>query len=87
MGAQRRRLLAASWKMHFVHAQALEYLRAFTERVRGLRTTEIVLLQLDNFGELCYSFNLTRVGVCFPLTWWCPMFRIFILSHRTRLER
>lgn len=43
MGAQRRRLLVANWKMHFVHAQALEYLRAFTERVRGLRTTEIVL--------------------------------------------
>ncbi|MCS7273928.1 MAG: triose-phosphate isomerase [Candidatus Bipolaricaulota bacterium] len=39
----RRKLLVANWKMHFVRAQALEYLRVFTERVRGVQKTEIVL--------------------------------------------
>ncbi|MFN4219265.1 MAG: triose-phosphate isomerase, partial [Candidatus Bipolaricaulia bacterium] len=43
MGGERRRLLVANWKMHFVRAQALEYLKIFTERVRGLHKTELVL--------------------------------------------
>ncbi len=42
MGA-RRRLLVANWKMHFVRAQALEYLKIFTERVRNITKTELVL--------------------------------------------
>nr|BAL59735.1 triosephosphate isomerase [Candidatus Acetothermum autotrophicum] len=36
-------MLVANWKMHFVRAQALEYLRVFKERVQAVRTTEIVL--------------------------------------------
>ena len=43
MEAERRRLLVANWKMHFVRAQALEYLKVFTERVRGVHKTELVL--------------------------------------------
>ncbi len=43
MGRERRRVLVANWKMHFVRAQALEYLRVFKERVQAVRTTEIVL--------------------------------------------
>lgn len=43
MARERGRLLVANWKMHFVRAQAREYLRVFTERLRGVRTTEIVL--------------------------------------------
>lgn len=43
MATQRRRLLVANWKMHFVRAQALEYVRAFTERVQTVRKTEFVL--------------------------------------------
>lgn len=43
MGRERRRLLVANWKMHFVRAQALEYLRVFKEHVQAVRTTEIVL--------------------------------------------
>ncbi|MCS7197634.1 MAG: triose-phosphate isomerase [Candidatus Bipolaricaulota bacterium] len=43
MGRERRRLLVANWKMHFVRAQALEYLKVFTERVQGISNTEIVL--------------------------------------------
>ncbi len=43
MGERRRRLLVANWKMHFVRAQALEYLKIFTERVRNITKTELVL--------------------------------------------
>ncbi len=43
METERRRLLVANWKMHFVRAQALEYLKVFTERVQGLHKTELVL--------------------------------------------
>ncbi len=43
MARERGRLLVANWKMHFVRAQAREYLRVFTERLRGVRATEIVL--------------------------------------------
>ncbi|MCL6643166.1 MAG: triose-phosphate isomerase [Candidatus Bipolaricaulota bacterium] len=43
MGRERRRLLVANWKMHFVRAQALEYLKIFTERVRNINKTELVL--------------------------------------------
>jgi triosephosphate isomerase len=39
----RRRLLVANWKMHFVRAQALEYLKIFTERVQNTTKTELVL--------------------------------------------
>lgn len=40
---ERQRLLVANWKMHFVRAQAVEYLKVFTERVRGVHKTELVL--------------------------------------------
>ncbi len=43
MGVERRRVLIANWKMHFVRAQALEYLKIFTERVRNIKKTELVL--------------------------------------------
>lgn len=44
MEREHRRLVVANWKMHFVRAQALEYLRVFTERVlRGVHKTELVL--------------------------------------------
>ncbi len=43
MGAQRRSLLVANWKMHFVRAQAFEYVRVFKERVQTVRKTELVL--------------------------------------------
>ncbi len=33
----------ANWKMHFVRAQALEYLQVFKERVKDITHTEIVL--------------------------------------------
>lgn len=39
----RQKLLVANWKMHFVRAQASEYLKVFTERVRGVHKTELVL--------------------------------------------
>jgi hypothetical protein len=42
MGRERK-LLVANWKMHFVRAQALEYLKIFTERVRNIKKTELVL--------------------------------------------
>ena len=42
MGRERS-LLVANWKMHFVRAQALEYLKIFTERVRNITKTELVL--------------------------------------------
>jgi triosephosphate isomerase (TIM) len=43
MRAGRQRVLIANWKMHFVRAQALEYLKIFTERVRNITKTELVL--------------------------------------------
>jgi triosephosphate isomerase len=43
MARERPRLVVANWKMHFVRAQAIEYLRIFAERVRGVRQTELVL--------------------------------------------
>lgn len=39
----RRKLLAANWKMHFLRASALDYLKVFRERVRAVMKTEIVL--------------------------------------------
>jgi triosephosphate isomerase len=42
MGRERK-LLVANWKMHFVRTQALEYLKIFTERVRNIKKTELVL--------------------------------------------
>ena len=42
MGRERK-LLVANWKMHLVRAQALEYLKIFTERVRNIKKTELVL--------------------------------------------
>jgi triosephosphate isomerase (TIM) len=43
MRAGRQRVLIANWKMHFVRAQALEYLKIFTERVRNITKTELAL--------------------------------------------
>jgi triosephosphate isomerase len=43
MARERPRLVVANWKMHFVRAQAIEYLKIFAERVRGVRQTELVL--------------------------------------------
>lgn len=40
---RRCKLLVANWKMHFVRAQALEYLTTFKERVRKISQTEIAL--------------------------------------------
>ncbi len=39
----RGKLLVANWKMHFLRAPALDYLKVFKERVRTITKTEIVL--------------------------------------------
>ncbi len=62
MARERRRLLVANWKMHFVRAQALEYLKVFRERVREVRTTELVFAPpftlLETVGRALYGTSI-----------------------------